>query len=127
MSEAERIAALRRIAASGPAPIEYRDDGHTYWNGDRTPAERVRVVVGESPRPTWWCAPLAGTEREAVAVTYCGETFYLDNEDGSGWRKVTVYRGSPWAYHASLPVERVATPAAPPSTTGEPRKEGSDG
>jgi hypothetical protein len=80
----------------------------TYWNGEPTPARIVRVIVGRSPVDTWWCARLAGTERQAVEVDYNGDKFYLDNEeDGSGWRKVTAGHGSPQWGHSSLPVERV--------------------
>lgn len=84
------------------------DEQRTFWNGEPTPARIVRVIVGPSPFPTWWCAELAGTEREAVEVDYHGDKFYLDNEDGSGWRKVTLGRGSPTWGHSSLPVERLA-------------------
>ena len=83
----------------------------TYWNGEPAAARKVRVTVGPSPVKTWWCAPLEGTEREAVEVTYYGEVFYLDNEDGSGWAKVTVGRGSPVFGHAELPVAADAAPA----------------
>lgn len=79
----------------------------TYWNGEPTPCRIVRVIVGESPVPTWWCAKLAGTEREAVEVTYGRERFYLDNEGGIGWAKVTLGRGSPQYGHSSLPVAHV--------------------
>lgn len=80
----------------------------TFWNGVPAKATRVRVVVGDSPRSTWWCASLAGTEREAVEVdTGYGLPFYLDNHDGSGWEKVTTGLGSPQRAHRSLPVERV--------------------
>lgn len=67
----------------------------------------MKVVVGKAPQPTWWCAGLEGTVREAVEVTQDGYTFYLDNEDGSGWLKVTYGLGSPQWGHSSLPVERV--------------------
>lgn len=107
MNEAQRIEALRRIASSGPRPMEFPDDGRTYWNGEPTPARRVRIIVGPSPAPTWWCAGLEGQERDAVEVEYGGQRFYLDNADGRGWRKVTIFRGSPSAGHASLPAERV--------------------
>lgn len=106
MTDQEKIEALRRIAASGPAPVRYPDNGRTYWNGQHTFARRVRVIVGKSPAPTWWCADLEGTTREAVEVIY-GGVFYLDNEDGSGWRKVTIYRGYPQAGHSSIPVAAV--------------------
>lgn len=79
----------------------------TYWNGEPTHCRIVRVIVGPVPVPTWWCAGLEGTEREAVEVSYGGQRFYLDNEDGSGWMKVTQGRGSPTWAHSSLPVEKV--------------------
>jgi hypothetical protein len=79
----------------------------TYWNGEPTPARCVRVVVGKAPRSTWWCADFEGQEREAVEVVYGGEPFYLDNEDGSGWAKVTKGRGSPAYRHSSLPIKNV--------------------
>lgn len=85
----------------------------TFWNFEPTPCRIVRVIVGPSPRSTWWCADLAGTEREAVEVNYHGDVFYLDNEEGpnwpagTGWSKVTVGRGGPHHAHGSLPVGKV--------------------
>lgn len=84
-------------------------DQPTYWNGEPAPARRVTVVVGPSQRPTWWCAELAGTTRAAVEVTYGGDVFYLDDEDGSGWHKVTEGHGSPRVSHSSLPVDHVCS------------------
>jgi len=90
----------------------------TFWNGERCEARKVRVVVGTVYAPTWWCAGLEGTERDAVEVTYGGETFYLDDEPwqlneqggelgkmdrGHAWRKVTVGQGGPDWGHRSLP------------------------
>lgn len=79
----------------------------TYWNGEPTLCRRVLVVVGESPMPSWWCAGLAGTKRKAVEVHYFDEPFYLDDEDGSGWNKVTIGMGGPRTGHRSLPVAQV--------------------
>lgn len=79
----------------------------TYWNGEPCAARVVTVIVGKAPRETWWCAKLEGQPRRAVEVDYHGEKFYLDNEDGQGWLKVTRGRGSPHYQHSSLPVERV--------------------
>lgn len=75
----------------------------TYWNGEPTSARRVIVRVGTVPVPTWWCAGLEGTERQAVEVTYGKQTFYLDNENGSAWGKVTHGYGGPEWGHSSLP------------------------
>ena len=79
----------------------------TYWNGEPAVAVRVRVIVADAPHfPQYWARPLVGTERAAVRVTYGGRTFYLDNETGTGWRKVTEGHGSPRWGHADLAVER---------------------
>ena len=79
----------------------------TFWNGEPCLARRVRVIIGESPVPTWWCFALAGQIREAVEVKYGDQLFYLDNDDGSGWWKVTEGKGSPGWAHRSLPVATV--------------------
>lgn len=97
--------------------------GETYWNGEPTPARVVRVIVGRSPVKTWWCADLEGTEREAVEVSYYGEKLYLDNENGSGWNKVTHGHGSPQWGHSSLPVAHVIeTPIQEDAGTAETTK-----
>lgn len=77
----------------------------TFWNGEPCQAKIVRVIVGKAPRPTWWCAPYEGQEREAVRIDYDGQTFYIDNEGGWGWDKVKT-GGSPLVGHKSLPVAR---------------------
>ena len=86
----------------------YAEEARTFWNYEPTPARIVRVIVGPPPVKTWWCADLEGTEREAVEVSYPGgEPFYLDNENGQGWAKVTKGRGGPDWGHSSLPVSSV--------------------
>lgn len=82
-------------------------DNQTYWNCEPCVARKVTVIVGKAPRSTWWCAGLEGQSRNAVEVNYHGDLFYLDNEDGSGWNKVTKGRGSPNVGHSQLPVARV--------------------
>lgn len=86
---------------------EYAGEERTFWNYEPTPARKVRVIVGPSPVDTWWCAELEGSERAAVEVNYHGDKFYLDNEDGQGWAKVTQGRGGPDWGHGSLPVKEV--------------------
>lgn len=77
----------------------------TYWNGKPCKTERVRVVVGKSLRPTWWCAALEGKEQSALKITQDGGTFYL-NDDEEAWVKITEGKGSFMYGHKSLPVER---------------------
>lgn len=77
----------------------------TYWRANEAPARRVRVRVGTVERPTYWCAGLEGTERDAVAVEWEGKTLLIDDENGEGWRIVT----SAYAIggYASLPPDSV--------------------
>lgn len=80
----------------------------TYWNGEPAKANKVRVIVADNPHaPLYWARDLVGQEREAVKVVYNGAAFYLDNETGEGWAKVTLYRGSPRVPHRNLNVERI--------------------
>jgi hypothetical protein len=78
-------------------------EARTWWNGEPAEAVRCKLTVGRAPVDTWWCADLEGQERDAVIVSYGDEVFFLDNEDGSGWAKVTDGRGSPLRLHRSLP------------------------
>lgn len=87
-------------------------DGPTYWNSERAGARRVVVIVADDPAfPHYWARSLVGQERRAVEVIYNGRTFYIDNENGSGWAKVRFAGGGPQAGHSSLRIERVVTDA----------------
>jgi hypothetical protein len=101
--------ALGTAGSRGQGGTHHPDpEPRTFWNGEPCEARKVRVVVGNSGRfSAPWFSDYIGQEREAVEVTYGGQTFYLDNEDGSGWGKVTVGHGSPSYGHGSLDVERV--------------------
>jgi hypothetical protein len=81
----------------------------TFWQGEHVDARRVLVVVGDSGRfHRYWAKSLVGTERAAVEVTPVGRRpFYLDDEDGHAWHKITVGHGSPHAGHRSLDVARI--------------------
>lgn len=80
----------------------------TYWNGEECHALHVEVIVADDTRfPLYWARELVGQRRKAIAVTWGGHTFYIDDEDGQGWLKVTEGRGM-WTYgHRDLAVERV--------------------
>lgn len=78
----------------------------TYWNGELAPARRVTLVVADAPQfPLYWARDAVGTTRDAVEVAYDGETFYLDDEFGQGWGKVTAGHGSPRLSHRNLQAE----------------------
>jgi hypothetical protein len=90
----------------------------TYWNGELADARRVRVIVADDGRfPNYWAREFVGQERDAVEVL-SGDApddvfpFYLDDEDGTGWVKVTTGRGSPRWGHRTIQVEEVMSPRA---------------
>lgn len=80
----------------------------THWNGEPAQARKVLVEVGDTGFfAVPWFRQYVGQERAAVEVNYGSSTFYIDDEDGSGWEKVTTGLGSPRRRHRSLDVARV--------------------
>jgi hypothetical protein len=85
-------------------------DGPTFWNGESAECRRVVVIVADAPQfSAYWARRYVGQRRHAVEVTYNGRTFYIDNENGSGWAKVRFAGGGPQAGHSSLSIERVVS------------------
>lgn len=79
----------------------------TEWNYEPCTALRCIVIVGDTGRfPSYWARQYVGNERFAVEIKYNGSTFYIDDEDGSGWDKVTN-GGGPDMPHKSLDVDKV--------------------
>lgn len=77
-----------------------------YWNGERVYGRLVTATVpewreGDAPQ-AWW-REFSGTQRKAVLLKYYDQTHLLDNEDGSGLRKVTEGHGGPRWPHKDLP------------------------
>lgn len=113
----------------GPARRVGPERAETFWNGEPCEARKVRVIVADNPTARlYWARGFVGQERDAVEVTYAGQTFYLDDEAfeetrpedldfyqrtgfppgkyeaGSGWDKVTDGRGSPQWGHSNLEI-----------------------
>lgn len=94
MSNRRRIRSPR---AARPRPAE------TFWNGLPTTAARGTAVVADAPEfPAYWARTegLIGSRIPVVqvdldGVNYGGGITYLDDRDGSGWRKVTAGHGGP--------------------------------
>lgn len=77
----------------------------TYWNGEPCHAVRVQLRVSAPPQglhPQYWAAEHIGQVRPAVRVVYGDQTFYIDDEAGAGWAKVTTGHGSPAVGSRSL-------------------------
>lgn len=101
-----------------------------YWNGEPAKFTVHSVVVGDEPadqkaqfesmmkpgvKRFLWFTPFIGHIFQAVKVTQGGQSFFMNNEDGTGLLKVTKGLGSPSYGHRSiypqeviedLPVER---------------------
>jgi hypothetical protein len=79
------------------------------WNYEPCEAQTGTVVVGKTNAPLGWSRGLEGTRRRCVRVNYKGDVFWLDDEDGSGSRKVFRRGGGPDTGHKSLPVDDPGT------------------
>jgi hypothetical protein len=87
----------------------------TFWNGEPAEARRVVLVVADAPDfPAFWARAegIIGQERYAVEVLSGNAPegsfpFYLDDDNGSGWHKVTGGHGSPRWGHRDLRPERI--------------------
>lgn len=75
------------------------------WNGQDCQATSGSVVVGKSPKSTWWCAELEGERVPCVRVKYGDRTFYISNENYQGFDKVFNHHGALNVPHASIPVD----------------------
>jgi hypothetical protein len=84
-----------------------------YWNGELAKYRVVNIMVGDEPQDLklsieshnkrfLWFEPFIGTIRQVVEVHYGSQKFYLDNEDGTGYLKVTSGMGSPAYGHKSI-------------------------
>lgn len=84
----------------------------TFWNGMPTKALRGSAIVADDGQfPAYWARTegLIGQRIPVVlvvldGVNYGGGTDYLDNRDGSGWRKVTEGRGGPRWPHRNIDI-----------------------
>ena len=102
-----------------------------YWNGLAAKFRIVIAIVGPEPaelkdhieksRPGLkrylWFVPFIGQHRQVVEVIQDGQTFYMDNEDGSGFRKVTEGRGSPQFGHRSFYPAEILSEVCPSEWT----------
>ena len=79
------------------------------WNYEDCQAQTGTAIVGKCERPTYWHAGLEGQRRRVVRVDYKGDVFFIDDEDGSGSRKVFERGGGPDSGHKSLPVDDEST------------------
>jgi hypothetical protein len=85
----------------------------TFWNGLPTEATRGTAVVADAPQfPLYWAKRegIIGQRIPVVrvvldGVNYGGGVDYLDDRDGSGWRKVTEGHGGPRWPHSGVEIE----------------------
>ncbi len=81
----------------------------TFWNGEPCVATKVVLMVEDDATfPNYWARDLVGEHIDAVEVVYNGQTFYINDQGGAGWRKVTDGSGSSRYGHKSLRGEVIA-------------------
>lgn len=113
-----------KVRRSAPERPSAADEPNAYWNGLPTYAVRGTGVVLDSPEfPQFWGRDLVGQRIPVVrvvldGVNYGGGIAYLDDRDGSGWRKVTEGHGSPAYGHRDLDV-RDFRPTEPRAESAE--------
>lgn len=61
----------------------------TYWRGEPVSARRVRVLISSAVPEGYWCAHLAGAERDALEVHTPEGVVLIDDENGVGWDVIT--------------------------------------
>lgn len=94
-----------------------------WWNGDPAEGRRVRVIVADCETQTdYWARQYVNTARDAVEVTYQGRTFYLDDQDGEGYAKVTQGKGAPYWPHRGLCVKEVLEDRDAPVRVPQPER-----
>ncbi len=76
----------------------------TQWNGEPCTARQITAIVTDAPFPQYWARHLVGTRRNIVEVDYGDQTFYIDDEAGEGWHKVTN-GGSPRFAHSNITID----------------------
>jgi len=103
----------RRKVKPTRTPRRTRPPGGAFWNGLHTRAARGTAVVADSPEfPAYWARTegilgqrIPVVRVELGGVNAGGGTAYLDDRDGSGWRKVTVGHGGPAWPHRDVAIE----------------------
>ena len=74
-----------------------------YWNGEPALFSACKVILKECElTPLHWQNAFVGKERECIEVIYNNESFLIDNENGTGFYKVTQGMGSPNVGHSSI-------------------------
>lgn len=102
---------LKGYEPTAPPIIDEAQDlaSKTFWNGIPITAKRGTAIVAEAPEfPEYWAQDLVGeripvVEANLDGANYGGGISYLDNRDGSGWRKVTT-GGSPQVGHRDVSI-----------------------
>lgn len=75
----------------------------TYWQGSPVTVRRVRVRVGTQMPPSYWCAALAGTERDAIELHPESGVVLIDDQNGAGWAVITSSHTSGGGYRRLPP------------------------
>lgn len=92
--------------------LDIRTPTPAYWNGLETTALRGTAIVADDGKfPEYWARKegIIGERIDVVRIDLNGVNFgggiaYMDNRDGSAWRKVTDGHGSPSYGHRDVQI-----------------------
>lgn len=77
-----------------------------FWNGEPCKFYAIRYLIQEVLNsPYHWQNKYIGTYRQIIRVEYGEQFFYIDNEHGSGYYKLTEGEGSPQYPHNSIDLQ----------------------
>jgi hypothetical protein len=86
----------------------------TRWNSQPCDVVRGSAVVKDAPEfPQYWAREHVGQRRRVAVVFQDRQWFVLDDEDGSGWVKVTN-GGGPRLGHRDLAIDWETFRVVPP-------------
>lgn len=83
------------------------------WNGKPCRARTVLIELADCPQyQNYWARAIVGQECNAVEVTVGDHVFYMDNQDGTGYAKITAGCGM-WIFpHREVRPARIIQPNA---------------
>lgn len=93
-----------------------------FWNGEPAKYRALLVEIVESDKEMpllYWGRTFVGQFRQIIEVHYRPEPFYIDNEDGLGYTKVTKGLGSPPFGHRVIYGHKIMHELLPEETNRE--------
>ena len=108
---ADTLLFYRKALAAGVTLAPGHQIDTAQWNGKPCQARTVLIELADCPQyQNYWARAIVGQERNAVEVTVGDHVFYMDNQDGTGYAKITAGCGM-WIFpHREVRPARIIQP-----------------